>query len=341
MRSFADALTAIEAEETQIAEHKIPLQQLVIEKEMLRAGEQAFAMTPMGLERLCNLFEHQPKVPSTYLNSLPTPLFNDTVRLHQQEGIAGDGTVSLFVRGQELVGIDRGDLARLWGHEVMQAVAEGLGGREDELEVTRFETVGESFRCDVITHRAERQVRRGDLVIGGVHIDHSLTGDYATQVEGYFYRVICTNGAIHRECLGARRIPRTRRLPASDPRARGQQREQVKRLTAGALNMLSTRFQGLERLTTERADFVPLADNWLRRSRLSPDRLMPLLTRAYGEEGGGGTVYEVMNAFTRVGTHATELSPRMRDTLARLGGLLAFGHSRLCPRCWSLIAASN
>ena len=58
--------------------------------------------------------------------------------------------------------------------------------------------------------------------------------------------------------------------------------------------------------------------------------------KQFAEEGGEGTAYDVMNAFTRVATHATELSPRMRDTLARMGGMLAFGHSRLCPRCWSL-----
>ena len=31
----------------------------------------------------------------------------------------------------------------------------------------------------------------------------------------------------------------------------------------------------------------------------------------------------------------------IRNILARMGGLLGFGHSRLCPRCWSLLAASN
>ena len=107
------------------------------------------------------------------------------------------------------------------------------------------------------------------------------------------------------------------------------------------MERLNERLDGLSRLTTERADLEHLGPNWLRRSRLSPDRVMPLLRQAHAEEGAEDTAYGIMNAFTRVATHSTELSPNIRNILARMGGLLAFGHSRLCSKCWSLIAAAN
>jgi hypothetical protein len=339
--NFADALTAIRWEDARLEEHRVAVNRLTIEPSALLAGERRFRLTTRGLERLCDRFGHRPKVPAGYLASLPDGLQTDLLRLHLKEGLEGGESISLFARESELVGIGRADLARLPGVEVMEAVAEGLGGKEDELEIIRYANGGEALWLDLVTYRAESEVKRGDIVRGGVHVEHSLTGDFATRVEGYLHRLACTNGAIHRECMGARRTPRTRRLPATNPRARQQQREQVRTLVADALAKVSGRLRGLERLTTERVDFEHLGENWLRRSRLSPQRLMPLLRRAYAEEGAEGTAYDALNAFTRVATHDHELSPSIREILARLGGMLALGHSRLCPRCWSLVAASN
>lgn len=341
MISLAEALETIQKEESQLAELPLPLDRLIVEPEAIRAGDVRYRLMPEGLERVCDRLAHRPKIPARYVASLPERLRTEVFRHHLSEAGEGGRMVSLFIRGGDLVGFGRADLARLGGPDVLEAVAEGLGGGEGQLQVTRLESRNESLLCDLITHRAERRVRRGDVVFGGIHIDHSMTGAYATRVEGYLYRLACTNGAIHRECVGARRAPRTRRLTVDHPHARLQQREQVKRLSADALGALSSRLQALERLTTERVDLPHLAANWLRRARLSPDRLLPHLQRAYAEEGGEGTAYDVMNAFTRVATHATELSPRTRETLARLGGMLAFGHSRLCNRCWSVIAAGN
>jgi hypothetical protein len=155
------------------------------------------------------------------------------------------------------------------------------------------------------------------------------------------HRLRCTNGAIHRECVGARQNHRTRRRPSRDFTAKAQQRDQIRRLAADGLERVRRRLESLNRLTAERADFEHLTTNWLHRSRLSADRLMPLLRQAHTEEGGEETAYGIMNAFTRVATHHTELSPNIREVLARMGGMLALGHSRICSRCWSLIAASN
>lgn len=179
------------------------------------------------------------------------------------------------------------------------------------------------------------------MVYAGVSVFHSLTGESATRVDGHLHRLFCLNGATISECVKPRRVHRTRRLSVNHPGARQQQRDQIQRLAKDALDRLNARMDGLSRLTTEAADLEHLAPNWLRRSRLSPDRLMPLLRQAHADEGSENTAYGIMNAFTRVATHNSSLAPNIRNALARMGGLLAFGHSRLCPKCWSLIAASN
>ena len=341
MSSFEEALAAIQAADASLSEDRVAVDQLTIELDMLSAGERQFRLTEKGLALLCNRFERQPKPSVRYLSSLPAGQRTELLRLHLSEGVGGDGTISLFRRGADLVGFGRPDLGRLTGGDVLEAASAGTGGRVEDLEVTRSGVADESLQFDLIVHRASHEVRRGDVVTAGVRVTHSLTGDFATRIEGYLHRLACTNGAVHRECVGPREVPRTRRLPTSHPRAREQQREQIRRLVADALGTLNRRFAGLERLTTERMDVEHFATHWLRRSRLSPHRLMPLLRQAHAEEGGEETAYGALNAFTRVATHQTELSPNIRDVLAHLGGLLAVGHSRLCPRCWSLIAASN
>jgi hypothetical protein len=338
---FAETLAKIREEDSKLTEQVVAVGQLTIEPDGLHAAGERLNLSPKGFEQLCDRFQHQPGVPASYLKSLPTPMYTDLLRHHLDGGIKGGDTIALYLRGQEVNGIGRPDLVRLPGTDVMEAVLDGMGGRADELEITRLAFGDDSVRFDLVTQRAEREVRPGDVVYAGVSVFHSLTGEMATRVEGHLHRLVCSNGATHRECLGPRRIPRTRRLSANHPNARHQQREQIRRLSEDAFKNLNRRLDDLNKLTTEQADLEHLGPNWLRRSRLSPGLLMPLLRQAHAEEGAEDTAYGVMNAFTRVATHHTELSPNIRNILARMGGLLAFGHSRLCPKCWSLIAASN
>jgi hypothetical protein len=339
--NFAEALAKIRLEDSKLAERVVDVNHLTIEPDGLNAAGEQLHLSRKGFEQLCDRFHHQPGVPASYIASLPAPLSTQLLHHHLNAGFEGGYTIALYLRGEEVNGIGRPDLVRLPGTDVMEAVLDGMGGREHDLEITRLGLADDSIRFDLVTQRAEREIRPGDVVYAGVSVSHSLTGEFATRVEGHLHRLVCRNGAIHRECLGPRRTPRTRRLSANHPRARHQQREQIRRLAMDALARLNERLDGLRRLTAERADLEHLGPNWLRRSRLSPDRLMPFLRQAHVEEGGEETAYGIMNAFTRVATHNTELSPNVRNVLARMGGLLAFGHSRLCPKCWSLIAAGN
>ena len=338
---FDDLQAKIREEDSKITERIVAVNQLTIEPDGLSAAGEQIHLSRKGFEQLCDRFEHQPGVPASYLKSLPAQLSTRLLRHHLGEGILGGDTIALYLRGQQVNGIGRADLVRLPGTDVLEAVLDGTGGREEDLEITRLGLGDDSIRFDLVTQRAERAVRPGDVVYAGVSVSHSLTGEFATRVEGYLHRLRCLNGAISRECVGPRHVHRTRRLSANHPKARHQQQDQIRRLAMDALARLNERLDGLSRLTTERADLEHLGPNWLRRSRLSPDRLMPFLRQAHAEEGGEETAYGIMNAFTRVATHSTELSSNTRDVLARMAGLLAFGHSRLCPKCWSLVAASN
>ena len=87
-----------------------------------------------------------------------------------------------------------GGPARLTGSEVFESVCEGIGGSEGDLEISRLSIADETLQFDLVTHRATREVRRGDILLAGVHVTHSLTCDFATKVEGHLLRLLCTNG---------------------------------------------------------------------------------------------------------------------------------------------------
>jgi hypothetical protein len=95
-------------------------------------------------------------------------------------------------------------------------------------------------------------------------------------------------------------------------------------------------------LRGERLDDVAgVLGRWLERARLSSRNLLPVLHEAWRAEGSEATSYGVMNALTRVATHAADLSARMRNALSGLAGILAFRHEHICPRCFSVLSNSR
>jgi hypothetical protein len=338
---LCDALAQVRAQDACLEEVGATADQFAIEDGAVRVGERRFILDSRAIEQLCDWFPRRPKAPAAYLASLPSSLCEHVLRVHLCEGFDAGAPVRVFVRDSDLVGIGRADLALLTGSDVLESAFEGVQGRHDDVDISAQPIENNVLRFVMVTYSAETEVRPGDVVRAGIEVTHSLIGDQATKVEGYAHRLICANGAIDRQCFEARRNKRTRRLSSDAPVAREQQKEQIRRLSAEALSRVTQRLGGLRRLTTERADFEHLTSNWLRRSRLSAATLIPRLRRAHAEEGGDQTTYGVMNAFTRVATHDTDLSSNVRAVLARMGGMLGLGHDRLCPRCWSLIAATN
>lgn len=337
---ITEAFARLRAVDAEFEEHPVGLAGLEVEPvggTVLVADGRRFEVGNGGIRRLCRFF----KAPGEYVATLPPGLRASLVRHHLDRCRSPGGEVGLVVRGSEVVGLTRADLVRLAAAEVLEATLDGLRHAEGEPDVVDLEVAGESIRFDLIARGAAREVAPGDVLEAGVRVRHDLIGESATLVEGYVLRLVCRNGMTHRECLGPRRTPRARRLPATHPRARALQLEQVRRLAADAFGRLPERVGGLGRLREERVDFDRLTEGWLRRARLSPDRLVPVLRRAWEEEGAEPTAYGAMNAFTRVATHEVGLPARTRDVLTRLGGLLAFRHEHLCPRCWSLINAGG
>jgi hypothetical protein len=337
---LSEAYEQIRAADAQFQEQSADPGALLVESGALVVGERQFPLRGKALEQLCRAV----KAPPAYIGALDPELQAHLLNYHIGRGDIGRDAISLMSRGPDLVALGRVDLVRLQGHEVLEAVQRGIGQAEADLDVAGLTLADGSSRINLVVHKAAREVVPGDVIQGGVQVSYSPVGAFAARVEGYVLRLVCRNGMTHRECVDphhSRATARTRRLPVGHPDAKRLQVQQISRLTAGALSAIEEKLQGLTVLTVEHVDFDQLTRTWLQRVRLSPDRLVPVLRRAWEAEGAEPSAYSVMNAFTRAATHDPDLSPRVRDVFARLGGLLAFRHRHLCPRCFALVSADQ
>jgi ribosomal protein L17 len=203
------------------------------------------------------------------------------------------------------------------------------------------------LELDLVSPAKALEIRRGDVVKAGLHIEHSRYGDHATQVHAFIYRLICANGMTRRECVSAEGIVRTRKLPADHPRAKELLLDQVRRLTARTWEKLESQLTELRSTSERRASVQELLRQWLQRARIStrvtgatpPRTVMDRLLTAWRAEGAEDTTYAAVNALTSVGSHDTELTSRQRRLLSSLGGLLAFSGLHICPRCFSVLSS--
>jgi Domain of unknown function (DUF932) len=246
--------------------------------------------------------------------------------------------VNVAVQRNEVYTLCRGNLIRLRKHEVIAAAIDALGENGQTLTPTRIGTEGDVLDIEFATPRKSVDVQRGDTVQAGFHIFHSIFGEQATVVEMFTFRLVCTNGMIHRNCPAQSGVGRTRKLSVHHPNGRELQMEQVRRLTKQAWESLEPILSELQATRERKADVEGLLTGWLHRARISTEAMMPRLREAWQQDGGENTQYGAINALTRVATHGDRLSARQRRVLSSLAGLLAFSNVHICPRCFTVLS---
>ena len=320
-----------------------------IERLKVTEGELIFDKNSIPLNKgaRTRLFE-KVGAPLAYLEKRSVDVQTLALRDHIQQGCFGPAPKPVLRNG-ELFTLRRDNLVELAHTEVLQAVAESLGNGIDALELSRMDYADGRLELELVSPAKSIEVRRGDVVTAGLHIEHSRYRDQATQVQSFVYRLVCENGMTRRECVSADGIVRIRKLPASHPRAKELLLDQVRRLTARTWQKLEPQLLELRATSERRADVPHLLRQWVQRARFSTrstpsDRtwriptVMDRLLAAWCDSGAENTYYAAVNALTWVGSHDRELSPRERRTLSLLGGMLAFSGVHVCPRCFSVLS---
>jgi hypothetical protein len=302
---------------------------------------------PLDQQARNRLFE-KAAAPGAYLSGRSIDVQVLALLDHFRQGDFGRAPTPVLRNG-ELFTLRSDDLIELTHSEVLNAVAESLGESVDSLNPSRIDYSDGRLELDLVSTAKVLEVRLGDVVSAGLHIEHSRYGDEATQIHAFNYRLVCENGMTRRECVSADGIVRIRRLPASHPRGKELVLDQVRRLTARTWQKLEPQLRELRATSERRADVPQLLRQWVERARFSirttpayrtrrAPTVMDRLLAAWREWGSEPTYYGAVNALTWVASHDRELTARQRRTLALLGGMLAFSGVHLCPRCFSLLS---
>ena len=333
-----EAMTVLTESDEAFDETTVLVESLRFEPGAVTSGDSRFSFGEAGLAHLCE----KAKAPAWYLNRLDAEMKCGLLEYHRAKGALGEGTVSVISRDGELVKLEKPNLLRLSGTEVLRAVLDGVGEAASEKVVVHDLNVGEgSFQLDLVSVD-ENEVRPGDAVRAGLRITHSSIGDHANWIETFIFRLLCRNGMTRRDCV-ARRGIRTRRLDADLPGAREMQVAQVRNWAQGTWNALDEKLDAIRALPTHKIEVEAVSrilQRFLERGRLSVNIFLPILLEAWEEEGAEASLFGIMNALTRVATHHEKPTTRQRQILSGLAGILSFQERHICSRCFSVLSSS-
>jgi hypothetical protein len=250
---------------------------------------------------------------------------------------------------RRVVAVGRADLQPLGPDDLASAVADGFGALADTVHVPPIATNDFRVVVDLVSTQAAGEVRPGDVLQAGVRITHDFLGTSPTHVEGFVLRLVCANGLVRRECPGARKGRRTRRLNALAPGAAAAQRDQLRRRVAeefATARQAVGQARDLAR-TGEQVDVPALLTDILRVARLGSGGLTrTVVERGWRiEQAAEPTHFAALNALTWVATHHAALdrnewvrpTPLQAAVLARLAGVYLGHRGRRCPRCQQLL----
>ncbi len=278
-------------------------------------------------------------MPPDCVPTLPVAIQSELVNHHLREfytanRMTGLEALVLYARKGKFVGVGRSDLLTLSCKALLEAVWQGVGIDADTLRTqpsARFED--EVVRLDLINKVNAFEVRAGDILFSGLHIDHSLVGDFATTVQQYVVRLVCSNGLTRRECLGMKKAPRIRRQSKSQEDGHDVLFDQVRRITDTAWKGLPRVLDAIKQLQDKPFSHVQLR-TMLQYARMNSGGVWREVEAAWRRERElGDTAYRALNALTWATTHSQELSARQRTALSQLGGVFATMDVHYCDRC--------
>ena len=280
----------------------------------------------------------QASIPSTFFDACPEEvqayLFNRLFpRAIQCKDVPEH--VGLILEDETLiVGVADPTLTLFSGDEVLDAAlaAKPDDVDEDELEVACFGLNGD-LRVSIVSRQLETHARVNDIVRAGLDIRHSDTGAVATQIESYLLRLACSNGMLIKVCTHTGRgHSRIRRAAAHNVQLTRHRIEEKARTAWGELH---AKMAVVKLLATEHVDNAAALIRSIGEKLRFPERLVNNLVEALAadEMEPSGTLWDIVSAFSRVGTHTDRLSLITRRYLQEVSGDLIGERVERCPTC--------
>lgn len=218
---------------------------------------------------------------------------------------------------------------KIFNEGIVAPLEEIHGGKEVSIESAQLHNGGFNFK--LLIPGVEKEVRMGDIVKAGIDFGFADRSAYlpATgnilSLGSYMYRLICTNGAVSRECVGKKFF-------------RGEEGFTLNRI-ASLVDNSARQLQGKLDYLQVLADRVvddPL--QWIRnisKEYAIGDRIQGKIWESYQVEPDP-TEYGMINAVTRAANGET-ITPALRNRLQAFGGHLFTEERHRCSQCSSVL----
>lgn len=325
----------LEARRERTSSHIVPKASLRLDDSgKLGAGDRTFYLAVEGREKLAR----EAGIPANFFAKCPPPLQSELFNTFYPKALpehSDPGKILLVVQDEKFaVGLAPADLVFLPTSEVFELALDARPSNidEDELEVAHLHLDGDS-RVSIVSREKKTNPRPDDLVKAGIDIRHSDVGEFATQIDTFLLRLACSNGMLSRVCTHGSKTPvRVRRAAAHHE---DLTRQRIAEVARQGWAELDAKMAAVEQLATESVDNPgALIRSIGEKLRLS-DRLIQEIVDAPNQDelGPSGTLWDVVGAFSRVGTHHSRLSPATRRYLQELSGDMIGERLERCPKC--------
>lgn len=227
-----------------------------------------------------------------------------------------------------------GDAATDGGYDLDDANVRGVGGNTGSLHVR------------ATFHDVTAAVKVGDYTELGIALSHSLTGEFATEVQFFGFRLWCKNGATSPVCETKDGKTRKLRIRRGGDSGGTRTVDAVRDRARRAFRQLKDRRDAMMRLNVDRIDLASAVETLVKEQRLSEAVQRELLeARGRNEHGGFETRYGLVNLLSWVGTHGpfdkkNRLPQTVRDRLQAMAGVLSWRDAHICEKCQRVFAPS-
>jgi len=340
---FREAITQLRQTDQQVYSLEVSTAELRLEDQGLHTPHHSWKRSAEGdlsLWKLARLplswIENQRRVGD---EQLPVDVWNlVTGRLLQRNDL--EDRCVVFIHDNRLVHISDDTLQTLTFGEVADAVEATLPRdlSDSDLRAHRLSITPVYFEFNIVAAKRQIEARSGDIVEAGISLLHFCTDQHPTQVTPYARRCVCDNGLIVM-VHDVRQGPRVRRVPRFGGNLKNMvaQLQEVMRDAWAHVRPAMEQVQSLSERPLAKNGVTRFLEQMRGRYALTNYEINTIEAAIEEDElGPTGTVLDIVNGISRVGSHLPGLDLFQRRQLLRAGGDIAVRYGSLCRLCGSI-----
>ena len=262
-------------------------------------------------------------LPGKFTASCPSDLLFPIFDYNFGEGMKKPSRA--ITRGDQLISMTADRVrTQVVGNERLLQLAEEKIGREHIVGYHQVYTDLKHSTMAIVTDQNFEPVRE-DTLFGGIKIQNSIMGQDTIEVSPYVFRQWCSNGAITEKSLG--RYTRKKRDNLDN---------WFHEIIEGASSELDKEFERIRHLPgiSVKGHIAEVVNGIAHDKRVSQKITKKVLDEAI--ESKSETMYDIYNAFTKIASHNTDLSPLAANRLQHVAGIISKEHE-ICETCHRIL----